>query len=98
DNACQHSPPDTRITVHADRPDTTAARIRITDSGPGIPEEVIERAFKPFYTTRKGGTGLGLSIVRRVVEEHGGEVKLYNSERVGEGLTAEVRLPLMIDD
>lgn len=98
ENACQHSPPDTRILVRVDRPDSTAARIRVIDRGPGIPEEVIEQAFKPFYTTRKGGTGLGLSIVRRIVEDHGGEVRLYNSEHEGEGLTAEVRLPLMIVD
>lgn len=49
---------------------------RITDSGPGIPEDIRERIFEPFFTTKGSGegTGLGLDIVRRIIEKHRGEI------------------------
>jgi two-component system sensor histidine kinase PilS (NtrC family) len=49
-------------------------RIRVVDSGPGVPEEQVGRIFDPFFTTREGGTGLGLSVVYRAVEVHRGIV------------------------
>ena len=47
----------------------------MSDSGAGMPAEVQERLFEPFFTTRTEGTGLGLAIVRSVVAAHGGEVR-----------------------
>ncbi|MBV9108264.1 MAG: PAS domain S-box protein, partial [Gemmatimonadetes bacterium] len=53
---------------------TRAVRIRVSDSGPGVPEEDREHVFDPFFTLRPGGTGLGLALVQRAAEAHGGAV------------------------
>jgi len=66
--------------------------IQVLDRGPGIPEDVRERVFGPFFTTKSGGTGLGLAIVRRLVDAQGGSVVL--SAREGGGTIAEVLFPL----
>jgi len=65
--------------------------VRVVDTGPGIPEEDIERAFDPFFTTKKGGTGLGLSICYSIIKAHGGEIELRS--RLGEGTTVLITLP-----
>jgi PAS domain S-box-containing protein len=60
-------------------------RISIADTGPGIDEEVSERLFNPFFTTKPGGkgTGLGLAVSKRIVEEHGGRLSFENSPTGG---------------
>ncbi|HEX8436337.1 MASE1 domain-containing protein [Archangium sp.] len=70
------------------------ARLAITDSGPGIPPEVLARVFEPFYTTKAAGTGLGLPIVRRIIDAHRGEVRVHST--VGQGTTVVVHLPLCL--
>ena len=67
-------------------------RIRFEDEGPGIPPEVMERLFIPFYTTKQQGTGLGLAICQRIVESLGGTIEV--SSRVGRGATFSVFLPV----
>jgi signal transduction histidine kinase len=68
------------------------AVIEVSDSGPGFSEEALARAFSPFFTTRADGTGLGLSIVKRIMEEHGGEVGACNPATGGACVWC--RLPL----
>ncbi len=54
------------------------AELSVTDNGTGFPEQLMKRAFEPYVTTKPRGTGLGLSIVRKIVEEHHGEVTISN--------------------
>jgi signal transduction histidine kinase len=68
------------------------AEIAVSDTGPGISQEVGERLFEPFFTTKPQGTGLGLSIARQITEEHGGG--LAWSKRPGGGTTFTIRLPV----
>ncbi|UCB43358.1 MAG: PAS domain S-box protein [Dehalococcoidales bacterium] len=69
-------------------------RISISDSGPGIPQENLNRLFDPFFTTKEvgKGTGLGLSICYGIVTQHGG--KVYVQSEAGKGATFIVELPL----
>ena len=89
-NACQAAGP-RDVAAHISRePDT--CRIIIHDRGPGIPPDVRERMFEPFFTTRAGGTGLGLAIVKRLIELLNGTIAL--TERPGGGTAAEIAIPL----
>ena len=67
-------------TTHDDR---EALRITVSDNGPGLPADVIDRVFDPFFTTRDTGTGLGLSIVHRIADAHGGRVAADNTPSGG---------------
>lgn len=66
--------------------------IRIEDNGGGIPQEVFENIFNPFFTTKSSGTGLGLSISRKIIESHGGTIRVENN--IGHGVTVSLHLPL----
>ena len=67
-------------------------RIRIADSGAGVPPELLDRIFEPFFTTRPGsGSGLGLAIVKRVVDLCGGSIAVNSV--AGEGTTFDIVLP-----
>ncbi len=75
------------------RRDADEVCISVADTGPGIPEDVLDSIFEPFFTTKgEHGTGLGLSTAQRVVRAHGG--RLCVTSAVGEGTTFEVWLPL----
>ncbi len=66
----------------------------VEDDGPGVPEQIRDRVFIPFFTTRQRGTGLGLSIVRRNVEHLGGRITLESPIREGRGTRFLMHLPL----
>jgi nitrogen fixation/metabolism regulation signal transduction histidine kinase len=66
------------------------AALEVSDNGAGVPAELTERIFVPFFTTRKAGTGIGLSLVRLIVQAHGGTVAV--SERSGGGATFTLTL------
>ena len=90
-NAVQAMEAGGTLTVEALRAGSGRPLVRITDTGPGIPEEALEKVFDPFFTTKKGGTGLGLSICYTIVKAHGGEIEVRS--RLGEGTTVLVTLP-----
>ncbi|MDP3230467.1 MAG: PAS domain S-box protein [Acidovorax sp.] len=71
--------------------DTGQASLQVLDRGPGLPPEIAERLFEPFFTTRSDGLGLGLNICRSIVESMGGELLARNRE--GGGALFEIRLP-----
>ena len=63
--------------------------IQVTDNGPGIPDDIIEKIFIPFYTTRKGGSGIGLSLSQQIMRAHRGNIRVNSS--LGEGTTFTLR-------
>jgi len=95
DNAAQAMPRGGTITLRVE-PDeidrAKAARIDVTDTGPGIAPDVEHRIFEPFFTTRATGTGLGLAVVKRIVDGHRGRLRVNSVE--GRGATFSLWLPL----
>ncbi len=68
------------------------ATVIVTDTGVGIPEEYLDKVFKPFFSTRKeSGSGLGLTIARKIVSDHGGTITIESTE--GKGTSVIVTLP-----
>lgn len=70
-------------------------RIRIADDGHGIPRELLQKVWTPFYTTKVQGTGLGLSLVLRIIDDHHG--KLFIRSRPNHGTVIDIRFPIMDD-
>lgn len=68
--------------------------IKIADTGPGIPDEHLDKIFLPFFTTKEKGTGLGLALVHKIVLAHHGQISVESME--GIGTTFTVRLPLQM--
>jgi signal transduction histidine kinase len=74
-------------------PDPAATLVvDVVDDGPGVPPEVAERVFNPFFTTKPQGSGLGLAIVRKIVDAHDGHIDLATTP--GQGTRFRVILPL----
>lgn len=88
-NAIQASPAKGSVLVRVHETKQTAT-ITVTDEGEGIAAELEGRIFDPFVTGRASGTGLGLALVRRVVEEHQGQVRLANRPHGGAEATIEL--------
>jgi two-component system sensor histidine kinase CpxA len=99
-NAVRYTAEKTEVEVRVTPEDGPSAQaiIRVSDRGPGVPEEALSKLFQPFYRLddargrASGGVGLGLSIAERAVRLHGGSAQARNRE--GGGLVVEIRLPL----
>ena len=100
-NAMRHTREGTEVEIRVTREGLNGkseAAIRVTDRGPGVPKEALDKLFRPFYRLddargrQTGGVGLGLAITERAVRLHGGTVRASN--RPEGGLMVEIRLPL----
>jgi len=95
-NAIQYSPKGSRVGVGVSNADGIV-EIAVTDQGIGIPDEELDRVFERFFridparSRHTGGSGLGLSIVKHVVQNHGGDIRVWSQP--GKGSTFTIRLP-----
>jgi len=91
-NAAEAMPEGGSIEVELNRLYSKAG-ISIKDTGSGIPENIIQKIFLPFYTTKEKGIGFGLALVQKIIVSHGGSIEVESKE--GEGATFRIALPLM---
>lgn len=82
-NALDAAGEDGQVWLDCEEAEAGGVRVTVSDNGPGVPAELRQRVFDPFYTGKDSGTGLGLAIVHRIAETHGGEVRV--SQRRGGG-------------
>lgn len=105
-NADQAMPDGGVITLEADNVRLTAGevghlpagpyvRIRVADTGVGIPERYMGRIFDPYFTTKQKGSGLGLTMCFSIVQKHGGHITV--ASKVGQGTTFSIYLPALTD-
>lgn len=90
-NAADSMPGGGAMTVRTRR-EGEEALLQVIDTGSGIPAEIMERLFSPFFTTKANGTGLGLAVTRKIIDDHGGRIDVRS--QVGQGTTFTVFLPL----
>ena len=80
------------LTIRTARAPGAAVEVQVSDTGPGLAEEVLKQLFQPFVTTKAKGMGLGLSISRSIVDAHGG--RLQASSNLAGGVTFSLTLPI----
>ncbi|MFO0652124.1 MAG: ATP-binding protein [Polyangiales bacterium] len=90
-NALEAMPSGGELSVSVAMEGDHRAAIAVRDTGQGMSDEVKARIFEPFFTTRAAGTGLGLAVVKRIVEAHGGELRVESAK--GRGTTFTVVVP-----
>jgi signal transduction histidine kinase len=81
------------VKVWCSATDNGKASFSVEDTGSGIPAELRERVFEPFYTTKQQGTGLGLAIVKKNIAQLHGEIEMESPVRDGRGTRVRVTLP-----
>jgi PAS domain S-box-containing protein len=97
ENAIQHSPQKSRVTIEAHRINDGNhewVQCAIRDSGGGILPEDMPKIFEPFFSKRRGGTGLGLAIAQRIMQEHGGKLIAGNNPEGGACMLARFPIPV----
>jgi two-component system NtrC family sensor kinase len=91
-NACEAMPRGGKVLVETALVEGGKwVEVAFTDSGPGIPPDVLSKVFDPFFTTKERGTGLGLSVVYGIAERHGGKIEIHSE--VGKGTRVALRIP-----
>lgn len=95
-NALEHGATRIEVTLDHVNSDQERASIRVKDNGTGVPVDLQDRLFEPFFTTRSDGTGLGLAVVQNVLLHHQGEVKLEQTSEPG--ATFLLSLPLVHEE
>ena len=76
--------PTIQVSLNSEIKDSNSyAELRISDNGPGIPANILDNLFEPNTTTKTKGSGLGLAVVKRIVEEHSGDIYAFNREDSG---------------
>lgn len=100
-NGIQATPAGTRIVIRAERcPDRAFWRVRVSDQGAGVPAELADKIFRPYFTTKRDGNGIGLAVALQVVKAHGGQITIEsglgpaNVTGSGPGATFVVTLPV----
>ena len=93
-NAIQATEPGGAVTIEFDENDDSVS-VCVCDTGKGIPPEILNNIFRPFFTTKGEGTGLGLSLAKRIVEDHSGRIEV--SSRLGQGSRFSIILPKLKD-
>jgi len=91
-NAVEAMPYGGRVSVAAALADPKLMQFTVTDTGSGIAPEHLKRIFNLFFTTKSSGTGFGLAVVKKIVESHGGSIRVQSTP--GEGTQFTVELPV----
>ena len=91
-NGVEVMPQSGKVTISTSRTNDGFVLLSVEDAGPGIPQDVLEKIFAPFFTTKARGTGLGLAVVKKVIDRHQGKVEVESV--VGKGTTFKIFLPL----
>lgn len=91
-NAIQHTPQGGKVILGA-RVGPDSCQISVRDTGPGVIDQIRERIFEPFVTSRADGMGLGLSLVLEIAEAHGGSARCLSAGEQKEGATFVIDLP-----
>ena len=91
-NSLEAMPPHGTLTVGTGASNGRNLQVTVSDTGAGIPAEIIDRLFEPFFTTKPNGTGLGLPITRRIIYEHGGTIRVESQPN--KGATFTISLPI----
>jgi two-component system NtrC family sensor kinase len=93
-NACFAMPDGGRLYIETATPEPALLRMRISDTGRGIPADLLPRIFDPFFTTkaRRTDTGIGLSVVHKIIEDHGGKIRVESEP--GKGTTFWITFPI----
>ncbi len=72
-----------KVTLYAHLNKRGSVLIEISDNGPGIPDDIIQKVFIPFFTTKRSGSGVGLALTRQIMIAHGGSVQIHNPKGGG---------------
>ncbi len=91
-NAIQSLPDGGVITVTTSQKGGSIV-VRIEDTGPGIPGDIMSKLFVPFFTTRKAGSGLGLAVTKRIIDNHGGDIEVMSEG--GKGTAFNISIPIV---